>query len=878
MTKGFFTFPTVLPPKGTLKSSIYNKAGEPFCKECGLDKQSKWPKMDWSGKGEKGILVIGEASGYWEDTKGEQWVGDVGKFFRRKLNAAGINLDRDCFKINALSCKPPDNRNPKKKELQCCKPWVLKAIEETKPKHIWLTGGPALESFYMDTIGPTNATRWRGLHIPDQEFKVWIHPLFHASYAMRGEKKDQHLMSTYERDLDTALSYLNKPFPIRENDEDKVVILYKYDEVIAYLKYIRDEKIPIIFDYETTGIKPFKKGHKIYCIGIADDAGAVVFPFQRPGTWTNAQYGVIKDVWIQILEDPEIDKTCHNSGYELLWSIVRIGCRPQGLNWCTMVNAHLVDDRKKFCGLKFQTYINFGVKGYDDEIAPYLEGDEYNRIDEAPQSKLHKYCGLDCIYTRDLRKVQEKVFDRIPDLKPAAEFYTDTIQTFTRMSIRGFGCDEIYLEKEWDKLSTRMDRINNMLLDTPEAESFRKHQGRQIKLTSGPDLRLLLFTVLNLQSVKKTKKKEQASTDEEVLAKIGIPFTEKLLNVKKIKKVRDTYLAQFRRETTEGRIHTQFNLHIARSMRSSSSDPNLHNIPVRNEMAKKSTRTAIIPREGHRIVESDYDAMEVNIAGCYTEDPVWVEYCRDELKDMHRDEACEIFLLDQKQVTHDIRFYIKNQWVFPQLYRSWYKSCAPNLWDSMIENKLKTTDDVSLKEWLAYKGIETYDQFEQHCGKHEKEYWDKYKVTKKWQDKILADYLKKGYVTTYFGHRRYGYLTPNVVCNTPIQGTAAHCLLWSCNKIDRISIDESWETEMIGQVHDSMINDMYPPEQEMVVETIKQVAEKDIVDTYDWIIVPLTMEFEFTPINKSWYEKTKVTQNENGDFVDKKGRIYNLNY
>jgi len=65
----------------------------------------------------------------------------------------------------------------------------------------------------------------------------------------------------------------------------------------------------------------------------------------------------------------------------------------------------------------------------------------------------------------------------------------------------------------------------------------------------------------------------------------------------------------------------------------------------------------------------------------------------------------------------------------------------------------------------------------------------------------------------------------------------------------------------------------------MVVETIRQVAEKDIRDEFSWIIVPLVMEFEFTPINGNWYTKEEVTMNENGDFVGvKSGKVYGLNY
>lgn len=418
-----------------------------------------------------------------------------------------------------------------------------------------------------------------------------------------------------------------------------------------------------------------------------------------------------------------------------------------------------------------------------------------------------------------------------------------------------------------------------MIVNSPEAKQFRAKTGKPFNHSSGSDVRHLLFNVLKYPPVKKTKTGQQESVDVEVLEEIDTDLTRKIVQHRRSKKIKDTYLAQFLREEYDGRVHSFFNLHIARTYRSSSNNPNLHNIPVREEDAKRSCRTGIVPSDDFRFIECDYGSQEVRIAGCYTEDPEWINYIITPGADMHRDCAAAVFKLDSSQVTGVTRFYSKNQWVFPQLYGSYYGNCAKHLWASVVEGGLKTMEGQTVKDHLRSKDIGTYSRFEDHCRKYERRYWNRFRKTKQWQEKVIKDYTRKGYVTTYFGHRRSGYLSMNEVINTPIQATAFHCLLWSCNSCDDIAREENWDSELLSQVHDSMKFNAHPPEQEMVVETVKQVAEKDIRKEFDWIIVPLIMEFEFTPINGNWYTKEEVTMNENGDFVGvESGKIYDLNY
>jgi DNA polymerase-1 len=108
------------------------------------------------------------------------------------------------------------------------------------------------------------------------------------------------------------------------------------------------------------------------------------------------------------------------------------------------------------------------------------------------------------------------------------------------------------------------------------------------------------------------------------------------------------------------------------------------------------------------------------------------------------------------------------------------------------------------------------------------------------------------------GHRRGGHLNNNMIINTPIQGTAFHCLLWSYIKLNEIRKRQKWKSEMLGQIHDELIFGLHPREKMRVMRIAKRVMTKDIAEEHDWLIVPLEVGMEITEVDKSWYTKKGV--------------------
>ncbi|HDN17637.1 MAG TPA: hypothetical protein ENF41_01130 [Candidatus Bathyarchaeota archaeon] len=361
------------------------------------------PRMEPHGKGKKGILVIGEAPGEWEDRRGKQWQGKVGRVLRRTLREFDIELFEDCVCVNAVNCRPPNNKTPSAFQIQCCRPKVWKVIEEFRPKLILLLGNAALESFLAERwkkkLG--GITRWRGWRIPDREVEAWVCPTYHPSYVERKGRGESVEELIWKQDLESALSLLSEPLPYRGNDEKCIECTTDVERIRRFLKELRECKIFVAFDYETTGLKPHSKGHRVVCVSICTaDNFCISFPI------TSSVRGIFKGFLRS-----EIPKEAQNIKFEDTWS--RFYFREEVRNWVwdTMLASHVLDNRPGVTGLKFQVYVRFGVLGYDDKVAPYLssnskDANAFNRIDKVPLNDLLLYCGLDSLYERRLAGLQ----------------------------------------------------------------------------------------------------------------------------------------------------------------------------------------------------------------------------------------------------------------------------------------------------------------------------------------------------------------------------------------------------------------------------------------------------------------------------------------
>jgi uracil-DNA glycosylase len=158
------------------------------CGACGLSRKCFSPRMPPTGKGSNKVLVVAEAPGEEEDRQGVQLIGRAGQLLRNMLHTIGEELD-DCWKTNAVICRPPGNEI-KTEYVAACRPTLLKTIAELKPRVIILLGGSAVESVIEPEWGRNvgGIGRWAGYTIPSPTYNAWLCPTYHPSYLLRPKR------------------------------------------------------------------------------------------------------------------------------------------------------------------------------------------------------------------------------------------------------------------------------------------------------------------------------------------------------------------------------------------------------------------------------------------------------------------------------------------------------------------------------------------------------------------------------------------------------------------------------------------------------------------------------------------------------------------
>jgi DNA polymerase-1 len=451
-----------------------------------------------------------------------------------------------------------------------------------------------------------------------------------------------------------------------------------------------------------------------------------------------------------------------------------------------------------------------------------------------------------------------------PQTKEAYRLFHDGTLALARAEQQGIRVNMEYCEKKSDQLSHKIQRLEEQFYRTEFFKEWNKTTRSRINIHSNVQLGNFLYKVKKFTPANTTAT-GKGGTDEESLSQLGISELNLLLEIRKLKKSRDTYLGSFIREAVEGYLHPSFNLHLVKTFRSSSDRPNFQNIPKRDEDTMRLIRKALYPRPGHQLMEVDYSGLEVRIAAAYHKDPTMLKYILDPSTDMHRDMAEQIFLMDdfdKSDPTHKtLRSAAKNGFVFPQFYGDYFKNCAINLacrWGKLPEGRWKAGQGIDfnggkLADHFIGKGIRSIDKFTDHLREIESDFWNnRFPVYQEWKEKWWKEYQKKGYVDMYTGFRCSGEMGRNDAINYPVQGAAFHCLLWSFIRLDAIMQRKGWKTRLIGQIHDAIVLDVHPDELHEVGLNIRLVTTGDLPRNWPWINVPLEIDADLGGVDESW--------------------------
>lgn len=387
--------------KGLIPDSLIHRevaSSLPRCGLCGLYKTCRSPKMPVYGRGEKGVLVVGEAPGETEDEKGRPFIGKAGQYLRQALREIGVDLDRDAWTTNAVICRPPKNKTPDSNQISYCRPNLYLTIKECRPRVVIALGKSALESliasYWTGDIGALE--RWTGWTIP---LKFWLCPTYHPSYLMR--MRNPLLDRLFLSHLRAAFSKDDFP-PPQDDPAQAVEVIWDEDEIVTAIREMDVDGKTVVVDYETNAIKPDWPLAAIHSCALSTGDRTISYPW----------IGGAVEATGRLLTSSRTKKIAHNLKFEERWTLKTFGKGVKNWWWDTMIATHCLDNRPGICSLKFQGLVRLGVPSYNTHIEPYLAArgadSPYNRIKEIDPTQLLTYGGIDAILEYRLAKIQQE--------------------------------------------------------------------------------------------------------------------------------------------------------------------------------------------------------------------------------------------------------------------------------------------------------------------------------------------------------------------------------------------------------------------------------------------------------------------------------------
>ncbi len=572
--------------------------------------------------------------------------------------------------------------------------------------------------------------------------------------------------------------------------------------------------IKFSFDTETTGLDPHSS--ELVCISfsfIAHEAWCVLIPQKY-----NEAEKIVSE-FKPVFEDENILKIGQNIKYDMIM-LARYGVKVEGPLFDTLISHYLIQPELRH-NLDYlsEQYLNYKKISYEDLVGG--KGLSQRPIRNVEIERLVDYSCEDADFTFQLKEILEK------ELKESelSELFNNVemplVPVLTSMELSGVNIDP-------DALNLYAVELRDQLISI-EKEIFQM-AGEEFLISSPKQLGIILFEKLKIDpSVKKTKTK-QYSTNEEILAKLSRkhPIIEKILDYRGLRKLLNTYVETLPKLINQrtGRIHTSYNQAVASTGRLSSNNPNLQNIPIRDENGRE-IRKAFIPSDSRRkFLSADYSQIELRLMASLSKDKNMVEAFMNGA-DIHSITASKIYGVSEEEVTTDFRRKAKTA-NFGIIYGISSFGLSQRLNIPIGEAK-----DIIDGYFSAFPGVKEY------------------------MNKSIEDARKTGFVKTLLGRKRYlvdinssnsvvrGNAERNAI-NAPIQGTAADIIKIAMINIHARMKEEKMNSKMIMQVHDELIFDACENE----IESLKHLVKEEMESALK-IGIPLTVEIG---IGNNWLE------------------------
>ncbi len=558
-------------------------------------------------------------------------------------------------------------------------------------------------------------------------------------------------------------------------------------------------------DTETTSINPHNAG----LVGIA-------FCFKAHQAWyvpvpekRDEALSLIEE-FRGVLEDISIRKSGQNIKFDIL-VLAGYGIHLRGEIFDTMLAHYLLQpDLRHNLNYLAEIYLDYSPVSIEELIGKKGKGQRSMRSVDVETIK--EYAAEDADITWQLKEILENELDKAHLTKLASELEMPLARVLAVVEKAGVALDTDSLKVISGDLTRELQQIEKEVYDLA---------GVEFNLSSPRQLGDVLFQRMKIADNARRTKTKQYSTSEEVLDKLRDrhPIIGKILEHRGLKKLLSTYVDALPRliNPLTGRIHTSFNQAVTSTGRLSSTNPNLQNIPIREERGRV-IRKAFIPRDkDHILFAADYSQIELRLMAHMSGDKGMIE-AFSKKEDIHASTASKIFSVPQDMVTREMRA----------------KAKTANFGIIYGISAFGLSQRLSIPREEARQLIDGY--------------FRSYPAVKEYMDNCIREAGAKGYVETIMGRKRFlpdinsknslvrGNAERNAI-NAPIQGSAADIIKLAMLKIYEQFESKSLRTRMIIQVHDELVFDVYKPELETVRELVVDAMQSVISLT-----VPLTVD------------------------------------
>lgn len=548
------------------------------------------------------------------------------------------------------------------------------------------------------------------------------------------------------------------------------------------------------FDTETDSVEPLTAGLVGMSFAVEEfEAWYVPVPADKTEATRIAR------LFAPALRDPRSTKIGQNIKFDIL-VLRKYDVRVEGPLFDTMIAHYLLNPELRHnMDYLAETYLKYKTVHIEELIGP--KGKSQRSMRDVPVAEVAEYAAEDADVTLRLRNL---FAPKIEEAGVHELFYTiemPLIYVLAEMEATGVTLDTAALKQSSVELTATMNQLEREIIELA-GKSFNVNSTRQVGE--------ILFDHLKLDDKAKKTKSGGYSTSEDILEKLRPkhPIIGKLLEYRGLKKLLSTYIDALPEliHPETGKIHTSFNQAVTSTGRLSSTNPNLQNIPVRDELGREIRKAFIPDNEDCIFFSADYSQIELRIMAHLSQDPHMIEAFQSGM-DIHAATAAKIYGVALDEVTSDMRRKAKTA-NFGIIYG---------------------ISVFGLAERLSIPRSESKELIEG--------YFKTYSRVKEYMDESIETARQNGYVETIFKRKRYlpdihsrnavvrGYAERNAI-NAPIQGSAADIIKLAMVRIYQRFEAEKLKSKMILQVHDELNFNVYKEEAELVKKIVLEEMEK----------------------------------------------------